>query len=57
MNMKALVGIILCQVSLSWLEEELSMLLRLLGVKNHFSFLINLPNKYSVSILEEFDSG
>jgi len=25
--------------------------------KNHFTFFINLPNKYSISILEEFDSG
>ncbi|MCC5630069.1 hypothetical protein LC613_19335 [Nostoc sphaeroides CHAB 2801] len=28
-----------------------------IGVKKHLTFLINLPNKYSVSILEEFDSG
>ncbi len=45
MNMKAPVGIILCQLSLSSLEEELSMLLQVLGVKDHFTFLINLPNK------------
>ncbi len=57
MNMKAPVGIMLCQISLSLLEEELSMRSQLLGVKNHSIFLINLPNKYSVSILEEFNSG
>ncbi|MDZ7949701.1 MAG: hypothetical protein RMY16_03310 [Nostoc sp. DedQUE12b] len=54
--MKAPIGIMLCQISLSLLEE-LSMRSQLLGVKNHFIFLINLPNKYSVSILEEFNSG
>lgn len=58
MNMKAPVGIRLCQVSLSSLAEEFKYAIAAIRCKkNHFTFLINLPNKYIVSILEEFDSG
>ncbi|BBD65358.1 hypothetical protein NIES4072_09710 [Nostoc commune NIES-4072] len=49
MNMKA-------QIELVIIGRIIKYAIAAIGVKK-FAFFINLPYKYSVSILEEFDSG